>query len=278
MNSGSYRIDWDAIGSGGLDMGSSTNYSIQDTIGGVAPGKSDSTNYKLWGGYRVDFFRNALSLVVRGQGGSLGIAYTAFDSVGNTVTVTSAASFSLNQLISVVENAGFSQKTAVGFVTNISGNTITVDHWSGDAGTMSASPSGGNDFAYPIQSRTAAFGNLSTTQPNTQILVTTAKSSLENGFEVRLTALDSLHSGSSVIPNVSDGAVALGSSEYGMSIVGDYASVVGDVPVTDQRVQSSSAPTTNPARAAIVLKTAIQSSITGGSYTQQLVFTMTGTY
>ncbi len=279
MNSGNYKINWDTIGSGGLDTGSSTNYSIQDTIGGVFPGASTSTNYQAWAGYRIDFLKNALSLVVRGQGGSTGIAYTAFDALNNTVTVASASSFSLNQLISVAENVGFSQKTAVGFVTRIDGNTITVDHWSGSTSTMSAVPNGGDDLVYPIQSRSVAFGTLSASQPNVQTIVTTAKSSLESGFEVRVTAAGSLTNGLSIIPAVSDGSVTVGSSEYGMSIVGDYTSTSGDVAVTNAEIQGAASSTTNPARAAVILKAAIQTgSITDGSYTQGLIFTMSGSY
>ncbi len=53
MQSTSYRIDSDSINVGGLDVSTSTNYGLSDTVGEVATGLSSSTNYQMSGGYRI---------------------------------------------------------------------------------------------------------------------------------------------------------------------------------------------------------------------------------
>jgi len=50
--SANYRIEMDSINAGGLDVSSSTNYRLKDTIGEIATGDASSTNYNLHAGYR----------------------------------------------------------------------------------------------------------------------------------------------------------------------------------------------------------------------------------
>jgi len=52
MSSPNYQIESDSINIGGLDVSTSTNYSLKDTIGEVATGNSTSTSYNLYAGYR----------------------------------------------------------------------------------------------------------------------------------------------------------------------------------------------------------------------------------
>jgi hypothetical protein len=52
MGSSNYRIDSDSVNSGGLDISSSTNYGLLDTVGEVGTGFSSSTNYNIYAGYR----------------------------------------------------------------------------------------------------------------------------------------------------------------------------------------------------------------------------------
>lgn len=53
MTSTNYGITWDSINQGGLDISTSTNYGIKDTVGEIATGESTSTNYQISAGYRV---------------------------------------------------------------------------------------------------------------------------------------------------------------------------------------------------------------------------------
>ncbi len=52
MSSSNYRIENDSINTGGLDVATSTNYRLKDTIGEIATGNSTSTSYNLYAGYR----------------------------------------------------------------------------------------------------------------------------------------------------------------------------------------------------------------------------------
>jgi hypothetical protein len=52
MGSSSYRIQSDSINVGGVDVGNSASYKLQDTVGEIATGESSSTTYKLKAGYR----------------------------------------------------------------------------------------------------------------------------------------------------------------------------------------------------------------------------------
>ena len=51
MQSGSYRILFDSVNSGGLPSGS-TLYSLEDTVGEIASGDSSSDNYRVYAGYQ----------------------------------------------------------------------------------------------------------------------------------------------------------------------------------------------------------------------------------
>lgn len=53
MTSTNYGITWDSVNQGGLDVSTSTNYGMKDTIGEIATGESTSTNYQISAGYRV---------------------------------------------------------------------------------------------------------------------------------------------------------------------------------------------------------------------------------
>lgn len=52
MDSQTYQITTDSLNSGGLDSSNSTNYGLLDTVGELATGPSESTNYKIFAGYR----------------------------------------------------------------------------------------------------------------------------------------------------------------------------------------------------------------------------------
>lgn len=52
MSSTNYGINSDSINSGGLDVSTSENYDLKDTVGEVATGESTSETYKIRAGYR----------------------------------------------------------------------------------------------------------------------------------------------------------------------------------------------------------------------------------
>ncbi len=52
MGSSNYRIDTDSVNSGGLDISTSSNYGLLDTVGEIGTEFSSSTNYNIYAGYR----------------------------------------------------------------------------------------------------------------------------------------------------------------------------------------------------------------------------------
>lgn len=69
MTSTNYGISWDSINSGGLDVSTSTNYGLKDTIGEAATGNSTSSNYEISAGYRAGEGSNAyISFRIRNEG------------------------------------------------------------------------------------------------------------------------------------------------------------------------------------------------------------------
>lgn len=68
MTSTNYGISWDSLNSGGLDVSTSTNYGLKDTIGEHATGYSSSTNYQISAGYRAGEGSNAyISFRIRNE-------------------------------------------------------------------------------------------------------------------------------------------------------------------------------------------------------------------
>lgn len=52
MSSPNYRIRFDSLNIGGIDVQSSPNYRLKETIGEIATGEKVSPSYKLYAGYR----------------------------------------------------------------------------------------------------------------------------------------------------------------------------------------------------------------------------------
>ena len=284
MTSTNYLINWDSLNEGGLDSGTSTNYTVRDTIGDFGTGTSTSLNYQLSAGYRAgtDTATSTISFTVKGPSEGTKVAYSAFGLVAKTVTVSAIDSYTVGDYIAVVENLGFSQKVVVGRIASIGGTTITVDSWQG-AGGMSAVPAGGNDFVYQMSVATAGFVSVSTNTENTSMTMSSVQSSAVNGYTMYMQADQLLqNAGGDIIPSVVDGTVTLGSEEYGASTTGTAAylpDVDLGVSTTRRMVQSSAAATTDPAdRAVIIYKLSILGTTPAGSYSQNVFYTLTANY
>ncbi len=283
MSSTNYWIPWDTVNSGGSDVGSSTNYSIRDSIGGTVVGTSTSANYHLSQGYRVPEEANTLSYIVKAIGSTTS-TYSAFtNGAGGTVTVGSASGFSAGDLIAVVENEGFGQLVAVGIISSIAGTTITVDQFEGDGGSMSASPSGGDDFVYLLDVNSFNFGTVSASTEHTAVVGTSVLTNVSTGYSVYVQANQELQNASAqVMAEVTDGTVSTGSEEYGAEVTGATAFGAGtDLGVTTtQRViqTSASASGTTSDKVAMIFKLAITGSTNAGDYTQTVYYTLTANY
>lgn len=283
MSSASYQIDWDTINTGGDDFASSETYQLNDSIGGTADGMSTSTLYDLRAGYRAaESSEEGLGLVLRAQESATQVTYSAFSAGTRMVTVSSAGFLSSGDYIGVVENRGFSQRIAIGRVSNIIANVVTVDGWSGDQASMSGSPTGGDDYVYRLGGTTLAFGTVTAGTENTSVATVSVSSTAVNGYTVYLQGDGLLRSGSASITPVTDGAVSVGSEEYGMSVTGTQAYLPGvDLAVTStQRIieQSSTTSSAIGDRVGMTFKLSTTASTAAGTYAQTIYYTLTANY
>ena len=283
MSSTNYLIPWDNLNQGGNDIGSSTNFSIHDTIGGSAAGTSTGTNYKIASGYRVPEGANTLSYLVKTTNTS-GVTYSAFtNGISGTVVVSSASGYAVGNLIAVVENLGFSELVAIGKITSISGTTFTVDRFEGDGGVMSAVPAGGDDYVYLLDANSFSFGTVSAGTENTSVVGTSVSTNISTGYSVYIQANQNLQNASAQeITGVTDGTVSTGSEEYGAEVTGTTAYNAGtDIGVTTtQRViqTSAAASGTNSDKVGMIYKLSITGSTNAGTYTQTVYYTLTANY
>jgi hypothetical protein len=283
MSSTNYWIPWDTVNSGGNDVGTSTNFSIHDSIGGNVVGTGTSANYSLSQGYRVPEEANTLSYIIKSST-TAPTTYSAFtNGVGGTVTVGSVAGFAVGDLIAVVEDVGFSQLVAVGFITDITGTTFTVDRFEGDGAGMSASPAGGDDFVYLLNANSFDFGTVSAGTEHTSTVGTSVLTNISTGYSVYLQANQELQNTSAqVMAAVSDGTVSTGSEEYGAEVTGATAFGAGtDLGVTTtQRVIQTSASESGTVsdKVAMIFKLSITASTNPGVYTQAVYYTLTANY
>ncbi len=282
MTSTNYMISWDSLNSGGDESSVSSNYTMYDTVGQLVSGGSASSNYTLQAGYRAndDF---SLAMTVGGQAATE-IAYSDLSVPSTSVTVSSAASFSVGELIAVVENKGFNEMITVGRITSIVGNLITVDSWQGDQALMSPAVVGGNDFVYRLTAATIPMGTIGAGDEGVARAGISVFSSATSGHTVYVQG-DSLMSdalSSVFIDAVTDGAVSSNAEEYGAEAVGPHAvspSVDLGVTTTQRAVMSSTVPAaTIPDRLALLFKMGVTSATDDEEYSQTVYFTLTANF
>jgi len=276
MSSPNYLINWDSINIGGTDFSSSTNFWMHDTMGEMSTGLGSSANYWLSAGYRLPWRGDYIHFTVSGQDNASQVSYTGFDNVNKQVVVSSAGGYGVGNYIAVVEDLGQGQKVAIGKITNIAGNTITVDKWDGDNAAMSPAPVGGNDYVYKLTTNRAALAMLSVYTVKTAVSRTEVDTNAPNGYMVSVVADGELRNGPEYIDPVTDGTVTPGVEEYGIQTVGATASGTNDFALntTGQSIQESTSPGRNE-RVGIIYKAAIDSSTSGGAYMQTVAFYIT---
>ena len=281
MSSANFTIDWDSLNTGGQDTSSSTNYNLKDTLGELGVGRSSSASYALRVGYREGITDlPILNFSLSTQSNASQVASSAFSNGGTTVTVSSASGFSTNDSIAVVENEGASEMVAIGKITGIAGAVITVDGWDGDNASMSAVPSGGNDYVYLLSGSSADLGALSTSSVKTAVTRMEVTTNARSGYTASISEDGELRSsGGASINEVTDGAVTVGSEEYGIETTGDEAQGTNDFVITsgNTAVASSSGFATE-SRTAVIYKASIDLSTPSGSYSQIVTYLVTANF
>ncbi len=287
MSSTNYQIQWDSFLSGGLQSGGSASYQAQDSLGGGFAGEEmQSGAYIAEAGYRAGDERPLSFEVVVAPVGGTSAQYASVSISGKTVTFAGGAvagAFAVGDRIALVENAGLSQLVVVGKVASIAGAVITVDRFDGDTSTLSAAPSAGTAYAKLLSGSAMNFGSISASSASVATGLVSVTSDVRSGYTVYAVADGRPQTGGGLdIDPVSDGAVTVGSEEYGIEVIGDRAATSGDVGIatTQVAVQSSTNVTGIPAdRVAFSYKLAISSSATqAGTYAQTVSFTLTPNY
>lgn len=282
MTSTNYQILWDSVNSGGTDVSTSTNYTIRDTIGEHATGFSESENYRISAGYRVgDTQLPFIALNLGTQENTTQVAWTAFSNAAKTVTVSSAASYSVGEYVGVVENEGFSQLIAVGKITDITGTTITVDDWEGEPASLSSTPSGSDDYVYRMRGSAAELSTIIPGLERTSMTVTDVVINADSGYTMSIQGANDLLSGSTRITAVSDGTISLNDEEYGTEIVGTLSVGGGSdlsIPTSTQRTIQSSSTYGDNDRVGVIYKLSVSPQTPSGSYTQTVIYRLTGSF
>lgn len=281
MTSTNYRVEWDSINVGGNELGTSANFGLYDTIGEVGAGNSTSTNYQLRAGYRAEDGSQRLVLEVGLQDSTStpASAYTGLNAIAKTVTVTNPGAFSVGDTIIVIEDQGFNQQLTFGEIGLIVGNDLYVDRFAGDQATMQSSPTGGNDYVYKMNFTNFVFGVISSSTETTLASVVLVHSDAAAGYSLYLQGTSDLQdSAGNVIDPVLDGAVTLGSEEYGISITGDHVvngSTDIGVTTTPRLMMSSTSPTGDSGdRSLSTAKIAITDATIPGNYSQTLYYVL----
>lgn len=282
MTSTNFEIRSDSINSGGNDNSTSSNYQLRDTIGEQATGLSTSTNYALSAGYRQsDDYQPTLSLSVSAQENNTQVPYIALSTSTKTVVVSLATSFSTGTYIAVVENLGLHQKTIVGKIDSIIGNTITVDKWDGQVGDISINPLGGDDFAYRMEAQNGVFGRLEPNISKTTVSRTDVTTNSPSGYTVYMQSDGYLRGSTSThITDVADNEVSLDAEEYGARVFGTTATSTGrDFAVTStlREIQTSTSTASND-RVAIVYKINIMPYTPAANYHQKVRYLLTANF
>jgi hypothetical protein len=174
-----------------------------------------------------------------------------------------------------------SKKVALGKIISIVGNSIGVDQWDGGTPTISAVPSGGDDFVYRLNGDAAQLGILNSSSGAVAMTYTSVASNVAQGYVVSVYSDGDLRAnGSIAIDNVADSVVTVGSEEYGASVMGAHATGTGmDFPLTPATrvIQENSSIAQND-RSILLYKASISPATPPGSYAQQVIYTLTAQF
>ena len=278
MTGVNYRIDSDSFGSGGDNTSSGSTYEVRDSIGGGAMGIGIGSTYELRSGLRPMIFDQIIILDVVAQETST--STTVLGLSGTDITLLSSASFSVGDHVFLVQDVGSSPVSALGKVTAIVGNTVTVDELVSSGGI---SIDGSDDRLYRATGTAIDFGDLSATSIVHRLVGWGVSADVPNGFQGYVVEDGNLRSGADDVDDVSDGEVSVGSEEYGArssdtSLSASTFDTVDTALTTSPEQVGSEAGTGFAKKGFLDLRAAISLGTTDGTYAHSLTFTVAPTY
>lgn len=281
MSSTNYLLQWDAISVGATDTQSSSSYRVRSSMDmGLSSLSAPSSSYVLDGGFRGGVYDPVSVFRIFVQNLSSQVAATS--SAGNTVTVTSAASFSGGDRVLLVQDEGASQVTAMAKISSIAGNSLIVDVFSGGSPVID----GSGDYLYKMTSNgtTLPLGGPTSSTVVTGAIGWEATADIQTGYSVYVMEdANLMTAGLDEIPDVADGSVTAGTSEYG-AVSSDTSLASSTFDTQDTAITSSlqlvasRAAVTFDGRDYVTLKLAISSSQQSGAYSQNLTLLFAGNY
>lgn len=281
MSSTNYEIRNDSVNAGGSDTSSSASYQIRDTTSSSASQDATSSSYGLDSGFRSGIFDPVVDFNVFIQDISSQVAATSLTS--ETVYVSSSAAISVGDMIALVQDEGSAQVSAIGSVVAVgtAPDLVTVDYWTD--GGVAPSIDGTNDAVYVLDGTSIGFGVLDTAAMSLGIIAWETSTDVDDGYGVYAVTTAGLSAGGDTIPAVSDGAVTIGSSEYGAassdsSLSGVTFDTEDDGIETGFNLVGSRSSFEFGSRDFLTLKVAISESQPDGVYSQDLVITYVGDY
>lgn len=280
MTSTNYQIQWDTMSSGGSDSASSSSYQLRDTIGETTIDRSTSTNYDLRAGYRAGVDDQPFSFSLLLQNRNTQVAATTLS--GTTATVNTTSGYSVGNYVLLVENEGASQVTSFGKITSISGSNVTVDSWRtlGTQGTLD----GNSDYLYLMTTGVSpGFGTLSSSSVATYAFGWELTNMSSNGHTVSIFDSGDFRTSYSEIADVADGSVTAGSDEYGArssdtTLAGSTFDTQDTAMTTTPQPVGTESSDVYLNRQFVLLKVAISSSATSGTYSTLTTIIATGSF
>ncbi len=278
MTSTNFQIQWDSISAGGDDASSSTSYILRDSVDQSADSGGSSTTYKLDQGYRAGVYDRVADFSIYIEDRSSQVSATSLSST--TVTVSSVTGFSVGDMVALVQDEGASQVSTMGKIASISDPDITVDEWHSGA---TPSIDGSSDYLYALNASATTMAEPTTSTVSTSIIGWEVTADVGDGYSVYVYEDQNLTNGTDTISDVSDGAVAAGSKEYGAkssdTTLASSDFDTQDSPITSslQQIGSRSSNSFNT-RDFITLKLSTDDSISSGAYSHTVTLLYVGDY
>lgn len=280
MYSTSYRINWDNVGTSAEAASSSATYVLKGNVGSVQ-GVSTSASYSEMAGYRAGAYDPTVEYAIFTQDFVSQVAATA--STSSSVDVTTTAGFAVGDKIALIQDEGANQVTAVGQITVIAGNTLTVDRF--DNGGSSPVIDGSNDYVYLLSGTSLPLSVLTPSTISTGIISWEANADVPSGYTVYMVEDHGLQETTTgaVLPGVTDGEVTIGQSEYGarssdISLSSSTFDTEDTQFTTSPQLVASRSPYELNNRDFLTLKAATKSTQAAGSYAQNLTLIFVGSY
>ena len=278
MDSASYQIRWDTVGNGGDDTSSSASYVLQDTTGNAGIGDSSSASYDLGAGYRGGVSTQVIDFSFFAQDN--GVSTTATSLVGLTVECD-PSEFSIGDMVSLLQDKGAGQVTAIGQIVSMAVDSITVDALKD--GGVAPIIDGTNDYIVLLDGESSAFSTLSTSAVRTSVIGMSVSASAPSGYVVQILSDGDFRDGAETINPVADGSVDATFEEYGARS-SDTSLATSDFDTADsafttsfQMIADAATPVSDD-RNFLVTKAAISSATVAGSYAQTLTLIVSGKY